>query len=522
MANLDMGTDSYDLYLDNNHSENSLSDDQYSSASDFSVELQPQLDLSSLLYLRSVQAQCAVNTFTVDNLPLCYTRLENITVSVYVLPGIAEVNQSLNSTTEENLNSVPLILPLTDFSTGSPQVAIDYINNLLAEKINNFILYRLITPFLDVDIFKPNFYDQSLTLADIKLALHYVNIAVFSRIVAHEVFCNTLAITNDSLDATSRMQDTRSQFTEAVENKTISDSFCLRSKSERKQLRFENHIHFPSFYNKNVARMNPITDDVVDSIKTAVNDWLERLGLLVKNDAGSLDEKNVEKLKKYIIANKKLIEQGQLARQILNLQRDRKDPKPHMLFNYDFLRLSLDSGNLKCIFNLHPELFLCPGANIVTIEFPAQASYVLGCSPGNCIKIGPLDASSLVVGSPRVAETILFSNQILPYNVCPMPKMIFIASDIATSKKRDDWLSDTPFSDFHLIHSQIVDVEMITNRFLYKSSTELAFFRMQRVNNLLDKFSIKLLDHNFRPCIFNQKCICRISLSIKPVLFESI
>ena len=54
---LNHGIDKYELFVDNQTQEDELSDSDISTASDFNISLNPQLDLSSLLLFRSVQAE---------------------------------------------------------------------------------------------------------------------------------------------------------------------------------------------------------------------------------------------------------------------------------------------------------------------------------------------------------------------------------------------------------------------------------------------------------------------------------
>ena len=79
---MDQGTDLYVLDLTNDQSESTLDADSPSSASNFNILLSPTLDLSSLLYLRSVAAEITLAQLTVDALPLTATKRESITVRV--------------------------------------------------------------------------------------------------------------------------------------------------------------------------------------------------------------------------------------------------------------------------------------------------------------------------------------------------------------------------------------------------------------------------------------------------------
>ena len=90
--------DHYTLFIDNKETENTLDDTQLSSASDFSILLNPQLDLSSLLYLRAVEAKIAVGHLFLDNLPLTFTESEVIKVNVTIPLDSVDGNMTFNRT----------------------------------------------------------------------------------------------------------------------------------------------------------------------------------------------------------------------------------------------------------------------------------------------------------------------------------------------------------------------------------------------------------------------------------------
>ena len=139
---LDQGTDSYILDLTNDDAEQLLDDDNHSSASQFTILLNPTLDLSSLLYLRSVAAEIAISQLSVDALPLTGTNKESITVKVDVPTDVVSSNSWFNSIAMSGVNNTLLEIPCRNFYTTDPDEVIQHTNNLLQEGITQFILYR--------------------------------------------------------------------------------------------------------------------------------------------------------------------------------------------------------------------------------------------------------------------------------------------------------------------------------------------------------------------------------------------
>ena len=99
--------------------------------------------------------------------------------------------------------------------------------------------------------------------------------------------------------------------------------------------------------------------------------------------------------------------------------------------------------------------------------------------------------------------------------------MIHVISDIIADQSRDLWLQSTPYSDFHIIFSMNIDEYIINNRVLSKQTDECIFYKIQKVNNILERFSIKILDHNLKQCIFPRNSYTKLALVIKPAILDS-
>ena len=510
---IDAGSDFYDLFIDNIDSENKLGDNEFSSASNFTVDIEPQLDLTSLLYLRSIQAEIAVKNLMIDNLPLTYVHSESITAKLETMPENAVVNQRWNFIEATKLNDVTLTLPMSNYTCTEAGSAVSFLNSLLSHRVNNYILYKFLTLFLDVNVFEPDYMSHRLTSADIKLLQYYINITLLCRKEIHVFLCNLVDIT-DEIDSCN-LSDIKNNFTEDFETKTLAESDCLRAKAQR-DITLNKINEFAMFYSVNLKTENSALTTKLGLVRTAIKTWLRNLEFL---DEQFQLKKNVnDEIEEYIESNKKLIELGNISRNILNVQ---KEPKTNNLFHGDFLTLVYDQCATKCVFDFNPSLYLSSDNSVITITFPKRVSYILGSSNDEQIVIGPLTGEPVTIPTPRIANNIVSTFQRLPFNVSPLPKLMFIACDVSMSKRRDSWLKNTPYEDYHLIHTQILDSDMISNKFVHKTDDQLIFFRMQRINNILDRFNIKILDHNFKQCLFSQKCTCRISFCIKPVAIEN-
>ena len=527
---LSTNVDKYSLFLDNRSAEDALGDDDVSTASNFDVVLDPRLDLSSLLYLKAVEAELGVVSLIIDSLPLCFTRNESIEIQFTIPESTAEANFVFNRTSLRQFNILPLQLAVSDFCCSEPQLALDYLNGILHYTVNHFVLYRYLVGCLDCNIFKEDFM-HVLSASDVMLIKHYMNIAVLCRLRIHSIFCSKLGIVNDDISELAVIEevsdDIKHAFTEGFEEGVIEESACLRPVAARLQPRGGRNIEFANFRGLDLTKPSIALKAAFLAVETETLRWLAELDLLltVSPDSDVLTTDCLKELKKLYISNRQLFMQILKSREILTLQTDRnnKRRKPEAdLFHSNVLQFSLDQSGLKCRFHFKPGKFLTDDGSSITIRFPPQISYVLGSRSDEGITVGPLTAATASTGSPRLSSTnILHSNQMLPSSICTIPKILFVATDVITSQSRDMWLRSTPFSDYHLIFNLNVDDQVISSRMITKPSDDPIFYRIQKVNNILEKFSMKVLDHNLRQCIFAQRTYTRIALVIKPVALES-
>ena len=556
--------DHYTLFIDNKETEDALNDTQLSSASDFSILLNPQLDLSSLLYLRAVEAKIAVGHLFLDNLPLTYTESEVIKVNLTIPLDSVNGNMNFNRTATELQNNIPLQLGMSDFCSSDPQETLQFANDILHYSINHFITYRYLLSFLDCNVFEDD-YLHTLLPKDINLLQQYVNIALISR----QAVCNLVAKKiGDKLDPTPLVLASDIQgFTAATEKTTLNASKCLRSLESRPS-KIHKYIDFTLFYNIDISKTPEASEDVksaLTAVETEALRWLTDMGLFETTADGSLTTDNIKTLEGILTSNRMLIQHGLNARRVLLHTSQRKDNRTKVskdIFTNDILALSIDKTT-KCQFHVNPGLFLANDGSSCTIYFPQVMSRVLG-SQGNNIVVGPLTAPAAPttvaapatpatpetpatpatpttpapaapaapeitppkitppkVPPPKITTNICHSHQKLPSQIIPLPKMIHVISDIIADQSRDLWLQSTPYSDFHIIFSMNIDEYIINNRVLSKQGDECIFYKIQKVNNILERFSIKILDHNLKQCIFPRNSYTKLALVIKPAILDS-
>ena len=517
----------YSIFFDNKDTEDKLQDDDLSSASSFTVLLDPQVDLSPLLYLRAVEAELGVRNVIIDSLPLCFIRQETIEIHMESPLESVDCNWLHNRSALERLNAIPLQLELTDLSCSDPQVAVDYLNDIMGYSLNQHLLHHYLFTCFDCDIFKPE-YLRVMSKHDVKLLEYYLNFALLARREIHNVLCKHIGIAGDDLTTLTKPSTVRpAVFLEKDEDTLIRGSACLLQVKDRKVPRGKKgtNMDLTLFYGVDPKKPSIALDNAIITIHERTETWLRELDLLetVSPLDTSLLEDSLKTLKELYTSNKALILHALRARSILAAQADgvpTKRKRDTDLFQNSLLVLGLDDARMKCRFHFHPYLFIPGDKTTVTIYFPPRVSYTLGSRNDENIVIGPLTADTPITGTPRLAVNLMHTNQLLPSSICTMPRTLYIATDIIASKSRDMWLRSSPFADYHLIFNLTIDDQVVNDRMISHSLDVPVFHKIQRINNVLEKFSVRVLDHNLRLCMFSQRTYTRIALLIRPVALD--
>lgn len=523
---LSTNVDKYTLFIDNNSIEQSQLDKDVSSASSFPVLLDPTLDLSALLYLRATEGKIRVKSFYLENLPLSFTKSEVIEVQVTIPPSSVEVNMVNNRSATKYRNGKTLDLELDDVCRSEPQSALDYVNGILSYSVNHEIMRRLVIASLDCDIFEDD-YLHTLSKEETQLLKHYLCLAVFSRQKLHGVLCKYINCASMNVSHLKLKTDKKFSYTALNESDILRNSTCLKLKADREILDFQHYLDTSLFYDIDITVDSVERKAVVDRIEATILEWI------TEELACTSDNKKMTTLVK---SNVHLMNQAIVAYNILSVQRQQLGGKSKpaklkpmsSLFDLDFLVLSVDESGLKCKFHLSPDLYLPDDGTTVKISFPPQMSYVLGAraphpssSTTSKLIVGPIARGQQFTNLPKITETILKEDQRLSASITTIPKLIYVAvSDIIASMSRDMWLQSTPFSDYNLIFCVNVDDQMISNKAIMKEGDDGAFHKIRRINNVLERFTVKLLDHNLRQLFLPVATVCRICLDIEPVLLD--
>ena len=104
----------------------------------------------------------------------------------------------------------------------------------------------------------------------------------------------------------------------------------------------------------------------------------------------------------------------------------------------------------------------------------------------------------------------------------PQPKLINVTTNVITTKTRDLKLRKSDFADHQLIFTFDLLEEQISRRFIFKQNENPIFHPISNIHNILDAFSICLIDENYQAVQFAPRTICNLTLKFRPVAFESL
>ena len=561
-SHLSLDTDKYEIFISNNSAEDNLQPDEMSSASSWTTTLDSSIDLSSLLYLKASSAEVCVSQFNIDSLPMCFIETEKLTVNLTIPEDVALCNQHYGSDALKNrFNPVPYIIPLENFATSEAEMAINFLNEKLSIPMSHFVLRSYLRIVLDTEIFIEH-VSTTLSLDDVNLILKYLDCILFSRDIVHqhlfsliEATITNLSPTNPSSTSITDPSPTSitnpsptnpsptsitdyapikitfhhkgAMITETKEKEFIKASTTLRPVEERPQPRNPSNMDLTLFYGVNLQNAYTAETGPKNTVISRTDTWLSNLAIIERvneNDPNSnLTTDSLDDMKKIITSNKILISQAIKAREVLTLLKTHIDKRnkqsTSQLFHSAPITLSLDPGKSKLRFQDNTNLFLANDKTSVTLTFPPYCSYKLGANKGEIITIGPIPRQKATNEKiPKLTNNMIDPQQ-SPYSpVRPMPRIIYCATDFVTTSGRDLWLKNTDFGNCHLIFCLNIDETAINNRFLCKTDNERQYYKISNLKSLLNRFTINIIDENFKKIFFEQRSITRIAQMIKPAL----
>ena len=527
LSHLSLDVDKYEVYLDNKNTEDKLKENEESTASCFNTLFNSSLDLAPLLYLKSTSAELALSHFSVDDLPLTTTSREDITFKITLPEDIQWCNQNFNKAELETTNETLHKIRVGDFSTHDNEVLIDFLNKKI--NITLFYLKKILKFVLDTDVIRDdiNLLEAELTSLDAKLILRYLECIIFARNTVHQYVMKELKM-NGGRSETSETDDQAlaslihfsndSEMSQQLENKIIAKSEIFKPITSREPHRRGKTMDLTSFAGVHLKRAMNQGGGVKLKIDTELANLFSDTSMIERTIiTRQLTEDSRHALTRFMNANKKLLHQALALKALAKFLSVTDNYEVSHLFNNRIVVLSLVGGSrVKVILN--SSLFLPPDETSIVFHFPEQLSYVLGCDDKTTLEIGPF-SNQPTNDEPkpqRLTNHVTRSGQSPPSSMRPLPRILYVCSDIVSTAARNMWLRDTPYESCRIIYAHVMDESNLTNKFLSKNTESLTFHRISSLNSLWNSFAVYILDQNFRKVIFPLRTYSKIGLIIKP------
>ena len=524
-SRLALDTDKYEIFISNEDIEYTRTPDTGSSASDFQTILDPALDISSLIYLKSSNAELSLDQIYIDGLPLCFTQTEDVSIYIAVPPHSTQCNQTVNETAVGTFNDQPYAIAFEDVAKDNVHDIVNYLNDLICEPLTHFLLKSCLRCVLDVDVLKP-IIPTSFNLDEIKLLIRYVECALFSRHIIHRHLTGVLK-TDDNIDNWILFKQTKGEqesMSLEWESSIINESQCIIGPAARIDAGPGRFINLNKFRGISLRHAyNTSEESPMSSIEGAVKEYLDNVFPDLKDEAGNVASDIKPYIYLIIEANKDMIKLATKCRQILLHNRDRINKKhrdPELFHDY-LVKFKVDNDNCKLVVETNPDLFLTNTS--VLVLFPDQASYILGSKSGENATIGPIRRGShSETDLPALTNVLKAPNQRLFSGIRPSPHIIHVLLDSVGSLAKDLWLRNSEHNDYSIVHTIILDSVMQSARFISKVNDSQVFYRTSNSRKILNGIKVRLVDSNFRILKFPVCTIVKVSFTLRPVLHENL
>ena len=319
------------LSLSNQYLEEKLELDEKSSAGNMSLILDDEVNLQEAIYLKSLAAECALEDFTLSNLPNTFSRHESIGLQFEIEPGLSSGNAILTEDLVKERNNTICRIQMSDFITTSASTAINHVNSLVEKDVNFFLLTRYAEFLCDTDIFKKEFFTNAQpkpTEQDMALLLWYVEVGLYTRLqlIAN---INELLLAKDKKDVGDDTTFHAVQtLTSAIETKIIADSKMFRLVAKRTNVN-NRLVNFNLLFNKDLSDM----EAVLPSIAQNVTEYVTSLGFLTRGEDGNITEESSAVLMAIRDNNIAILQQSDLIYEILKIEKRKANSSSGMGLN---------------------------------------------------------------------------------------------------------------------------------------------------------------------------------------------
>ena len=533
----------YTLYCSNEEAELPLSGPGPSSASNFRVNLVPSLDLNQLSLFQSTEVEARISNLQIDSLPLTFSGGETIDTYVTIEPRLGRDNLICHSFILGDENDKPLSIEVGDFHAANNSNALAYLNQLLINSANIFVLKRYFELLTDSDnMFLDTAFDNldidspvEILPEDCELLRRYVDLAMYARIKIFELLKEHLK-SDETINKRSVMYD-NGVFYQNDETRILKQSTLLGPIKAREpsQPGLEDDppltiIDFSIFYDislNNKLKPNMIKLREADAkIKERLFAYLMTGGKYNRADQ-TISADNRLYLEQYMSDQILLLNIGKTAQTLIHNEQQRlRTRQSANIFSRPLVNITFDSSGLKCRFIINKSQ--CVEHMTYEVKFPPIVSYKLGSEKNittgkyETISIGPISLSQPETYQ-KVVNRVIHEKQRLCSSLRIAPKLLCLGTDFLadcnrqTSKEYFLFQSDDVIIFFQM---QLKISNSGSNAVVLSSSEGLhqAFYKVHKARTFLSSLKVCLFDENGVSLNFMRKTIVRFALTFRPAI----
>ena len=526
-------SDKYTLHISNAATENQLSDEHQSSANEFTALIQPPLDLNNLMYLRARETDLKLENLNIDSLPLIFQKndTEIIKTKLVIDSNICRDNFILDKDQLHEENQNLLEIAVGDFHSLQPSKCLQYLNSLIENSSNLFIIKRYLEVLVDDDsIFQNQIFDglsaeksvdDDVTTHDLNLIYRYCEMAIYSRIEVSKHL-------NDLVNPKRKLKDLLdtkvpyrydSKLDRTEEERALHASRVLNSPDKRRHF---NHslgvaststiklIDLTNYYDINFKRFSENQKTrKSEEIKSALLKWLSMANKLKKKTNGQLTDENKTYLEEWQYNNLIIIGMGRKLLKLIFNAKERLMRPNSKIFNRQFLTLSLDRSQLKCHFHINKNKLADKCS--LTIQFPYYVSYKIGCSittspesekKMNKVTVGPISLDDEQSNLPMYTNSILSERQRLFSSFRFSPQLLCVKSPILaeTARESERAILFSPDNDYITFFQMPLKIHKYGTNIISTTASHgkihQDFFKVHRNHNILSQIKIRITDEN--------------------------
>ena len=534
----------YTLYCSNEEAELPLSGKGPSSASNFRVNLIPSLDLNQLSHFQSTEVEAKISNMQIDSLPLTYSGDEAIKTYITIEPRLARDNLICTAWTMEYVENLkPLSIGVGDFHAATNTAALGYLNQLLINSANIFVLKRYSELVTDNDnLFLDTAFDNldidsevEISPTDCELLKRYMDISMYTRIKIIQLLKNHLQPNSKADRFTTNYE--RMSLVQAEETVTLKNSKLLGPTTARQPniqgLEAETIvkiIDFSIFYGislvSNERENKRKLKDADEIIRVRLFDYLTTAGKFT-HAATSIIPENRLYIEQFMSDQFELLSIGRTVLTLIHNEQERlRTRRSANIFSRPLISIDFDSSGLKCKFIITRDK--CIEHMSYEIRFPPIVSYKLGSEKNiytgkyENIIVGPISLTETITDQ-KFVNRVVHAKQRLCSSLRIAPKLLCLGTDFLADCNRQTSKEHFLFQNEEVIvffQMQLKTSNSGSNAVVLSSSEGLhqAFYKVHKARTYLSSLKVCLFDENGVPLNFMRKTIVRFALTFRPAI----